>query len=112
MTSQNHNNRSSAMHTKYTNPITITKAYHCTNPHSSSLMGYDITRDTFAGTLMSRPSMIHLSNQLDTVPVTRVIHPPPLTIPSITWESNHDDASPNPITPRRTSPSLRRPVKA
>src|SRR5580704_217072 len=112
MTSQNHNNRPSPMQTKYTNPITITSAYHWTRPHSSNRIGYDSIRDKIAGPLTSTPSMIHLSNQLESVPVNRVTHPPPLTTPSITCESNHDDASPNPITPRRTSPTLRRPVKA
>ena len=62
--------------------------------------------------LPATPSMIHLSHQLESVPLRRVIHPAALTVPSITWESNQDEASPNPITPRRTSPTLRRPVKA
>ena len=56
--------------------------------------------------------MIHLSHQLEIVPLSLVIQPAPLTVPSITCESNQDEASPNPITPRRMSPTLRRPVKA
>ena len=56
--------------------------------------------------------MIHLSHQLEMVPLSRVIQPAPFTVPSMRCESTQDEASPNPMTPRRTSPTLRRPVKA
>src|SRR5579863_3672816 len=98
--------------TNPTSPTTITSAYHCTNPHCSMRIGYDSALDRIAGPFTHTPSMIHLSHHEESVPENRVIHPAPLTVPSITCESTHQEASPSPITPRRTSPTFRRPVNA
>src|SRR5215831_9841703 len=96
---------------KPTSPATITRAYHCTSPHSSKRIGYDATRARIAGPLTPTPSMIHLSHQAEIAPVSRVIQPAPFTVPSMIVLSNFDDTSPSPSTPSRASPTLARPVK-
>src|SRR5580692_4009118 len=96
---------------KHTKPATITSAYHCTNPHWSSLTGYEANRVSTATPFTKRPSIIHLSHQVERVPLARVDQPAPSTAPSITSASNFHRPSPNPSAPRRTDPSFFRPVK-
>src|SRR5208282_3573950 len=96
---------------KHTRPATITSAYHCTRPHCTRRTGYEARRVTIATPFTSRPSIIHLSQSTDSVPLMRVVHPAPFTAPSITLASNLLAASPRPIVPRRTDPTFLRPVK-
>src|ERR1035438_6143112 len=96
---------------KHTRPATITSAYHCTNPHWINRTGYEASRVSTATPFTNRPSMIHLSHQVEIVPLIRVDQPAPFTAPSITLASNFHRPSPNPNAPRRTGPNFFRPVK-
>ena len=80
----------------------MTRAYHCTKPHSSKRTGYDNIREMIAGPLTNTPSMIHLSHQLEIVPLRRVSQPPPLTMPHSLGGSNRFEKFLEPVFAKRS----------
>ncbi len=60
----------------------MTSAYHCSKPACTNRTGRESMRVITAGPLTQMPSIIHLSHQEETLPITRVSQPAPLTPPS------------------------------